>query len=245
MPVLTESFSAGQTRRYNIPGGFFRLLSTSLRSPVDISAYSIESGNTEYINGVLDGLAFTLNFDFIQITSSVAQSVQFAIFPGIVNYDRALIDIGTMPDVTVSGSISVTGSNVSIAGGTLAISGGEISTIEMLGDSNAGGYDILLLSTDGVLANTVYEMEMSVEFYATSYPTAPTTNGSYEIRASGAAKYTGVVDKTAATKPSGDPLVITRKIIAATNSSQSLSAVFGAGSGMSKKNASLKCIRYK
>lgn len=88
MPILTESFSVGQTRRYNIPGGFFRLLSASENGPCDIKAYSKNSGNTEYINTVLAGLAFTLNFDYVDITSSLAQDISFAIFPSNVQYDR-------------------------------------------------------------------------------------------------------------------------------------------------------------
>lgn len=212
MPVLTEVFSAGQTKRYNIRGGFFRLLSASNNEPCNIKAYSSLSGNTEYIDAVLPGLAFTLNFDFIEISTATAQTISFAIFPGNVNYDRVVF---------------------------------ETSTAEVIGDAWGAATNITLDSSYGILPNKYYLVSFGCQFYSTSYPTVPGADGNIKVYSSGSEKYDGDVDKTAATKPDGDPLIIERQISLNSGTSGTFSLVISVAGFLGKQNNYLSAMRYK
>lgn len=93
MPTINESFTAGQTRRYNIRGGFFRLLETGNDEAINAKLYDSESGLEEYLNAVLPGIAVTMPFDFVEITSPTAQDVQFLLASSRVEYERKSVSV--------------------------------------------------------------------------------------------------------------------------------------------------------
>lgn len=89
MPVITETFTASQVKRYTFRGGFFRLLECSGDLEVSVTVYDSESGASENLNLVKAGLAITMPFDFIEIQAvGGAQTVKFMVASHRVEYDR-------------------------------------------------------------------------------------------------------------------------------------------------------------
>lgn len=104
MHTVKESFTLGQSKNFYVPGRFFRLMDST--APATILFYR---------NGSLVGSAYDIGagfaweganktdklFDSVSVTSSAAQSIQFAVSNEPVSYDRSAGSVDVNGDVSV------------------------------------------------------------------------------------------------------------------------------------------------
>lgn len=117
MPVITESFIAGQTKRYSYRGGFFRLLECSNDLEVGINILDSESGSSETLAQVKAGIAVTMPIDYIEITASGgAQTIKFFVGNSRVEYSREVRQFEYINGGTAIFESSVSGSGALFSG---------------------------------------------------------------------------------------------------------------------------------
>lgn len=101
MSYITEAYSAGETKRYEATGTFFRLLLAA--SAVSVIFFRNRQRINESVQNVTTGFYFEtpLGFDAVEITSANAQTIALITSEGKVGFSES----------------------VNITGGTVAVSG--------------------------------------------------------------------------------------------------------------------------
>lgn len=101
MSYITESFTAGETKRYEATGTFFRLLLAA--SAVSVSFFRNRQRIDESVKNVTTGFYFEtpLGFDAVEITSVAAQTLTLITSEGKVGF---------------SDSVNITGGTVAVSG---------------------------------------------------------------------------------------------------------------------------------
>ena len=88
MSTQTESFTAAETKRFQIPGGYFKLFSCT--AEVELRFFM----NGQQLKGdgigVLGGFGVRQEFDSFSVYSASAQSVTWFISDGVIDYDRTV-----------------------------------------------------------------------------------------------------------------------------------------------------------
>lgn len=107
MRTFSETFAAGEAKKLNLVGSYFRLLTTSgavdvkfLRQNMSVgdSASQVEAGYYAIPEG---------GFDAVELTSATAQTVKFAVTRGRGGYDRVIGDVTTILATTVTNTAGV------------------------------------------------------------------------------------------------------------------------------------------
>lgn len=91
MSYLIESFGAGETKRFTLPGRFFLVMTAA--SGIAISFFRNRQRLQETVQGITTGFSFDtpLGFDEFEITSASAQTVTVLVSEGQVGFNAVNI----------------------------------------------------------------------------------------------------------------------------------------------------------
>lgn len=141
MRTISENFAAGETKIFNYPASYFRLLATT--APVRVTLLRAAASTGEVATDVEAGY-YALpehGFDRIEIYSAAAQTVKFAVTSGRGGYDRTVgsVDVINTPNVNVVNTPNVKSVLATTITDTAAVSVGVAATALVAADATRRG----------------------------------------------------------------------------------------------------------